>query len=117
MARVKKGSARKKSNKRILKSVKGNRGAAGRQLRLAKEASVRAQVNARRGRREKKRNFRRMWITRINAACKQRDIKYNQFIHGCKQANIGLNKKMMSEIAASDPAAFDKIVEKAKAAL
>ena len=117
MPRTRKGAARRKANKRVLKAVKGHRGAAGRLLRLAKEATVRARVNARVGRKLKKRDFRSLWIIRINAACQGRDIRYSQFINGCKKAGIELNRKMLSEIAIADEAAFDAIVEKAKAAL
>jgi large subunit ribosomal protein L20 len=117
MPRVRKGAARNKARKRVLKAVKGYRGATGRQLRLAKEATVRAAVNARVGRKLKKRDYRGLWIIRINAACKARDIRYSQFISGLKKASIDLNRKMLSEIAIADPAAFDLIIEKAKAAL
>ncbi len=117
MPRVRKGAARNKARKRVLKAVKGYRGATGRQLRLAKEATVRAAVNARVGRKLKKRDYRGLWIIRINAACKARDIRYSQFISGLKKAGIDLNRKMLSEIAIADSAAFDLIVEKAKAAL
>ena len=117
MPRVRKGAARNRSRKRVLKAVKGYRGATGRQLRLAKEATVRAAVNARVGRKLKKRDYRGLWIIRINAACKTREIRYSQFINGLKKAGIELNRKMLSEIAIADPAAFDLIVEKAKAAL
>ncbi|MBW8015642.1 MAG: 50S ribosomal protein L20 [Planctomycetes bacterium] len=117
MPRVRKGAARNKSRKRVLKAVKGYRGATGRQLRLAKEATVRAAVNARVGRKLKKRDFRGLWIIRINAACKAREIRYSQLINGLKKAGIELNRKMLSEIAIADPGAFDLIVEKAKAAL
>jgi large subunit ribosomal protein L20 len=117
MPRVKNGAARRQSSNRVLKAVKGHRGAAGRQLRLAKEAMVRAGVNARVGRKLRKREFRALWITRLSAACNQNDIKYSRFIDGCKKANIDLNRKMLSEIAICDAAAFTKIVEQAKAAL
>ena len=117
MPRVRKGAARRHAKKRILKAVKGYRGAHSRQYRLAKEAKNRADVNARIGRRRKKRDFRGLWIIRLSAACRQRDIRYSQFIDGCKKAGIGLNRKMLSEIAIADPAGFDAIVEKATAAL
>ena len=116
MPRIRKGAARHQAKKRILKAVKGHRGATGRQYRLAKEASVKAAVNARIDRKRRKRDFRGMWIIRLSAACKQRGIKYNQFINGCKKAKIGLNRKMLSEIAVDDPQGFDAIVETAKAA-
>jgi large subunit ribosomal protein L20 len=85
--------------------------------RLAKEARMRADVNARIGRKLKKRDFRGLWIIRLSAACRQRDIRYSQFINGCKKAEIVLNRKMLSEIAIADEAGFDAIVEKARAAL
>lgn len=117
MPRVRKGAARHQAKKRILKAVKGHRASAGRLLRLAKEATVRAAVNARVGRKLRKRDFRALWITRLNAACRQRDLRYSQFIDGCKKANIQLNRKMLSEIAIADPAGFDAIVDAAKAAI
>ena len=117
MPRVRKGAARHQAKKRVLKAVKGHRGPAGRLYRLAKEAVVRAEVNARVDRKRRKRDFRGLWIIRLNAACRQRGIRYSQFINACKKANIGLNRKMLSEIAIADPAAFDTIVETAKAAI
>ena len=117
MPRVRKGAARHRAKKRILKAVKGHRGPAGRLHRLAKEAIVRAAVNAHTDRRRKKRDFRGLWITRLSAACRQRGIRYSLFINGCKQANIQLNRKMLSEIAIADPAGFDTIAKTAKAAL
>jgi len=117
MPRVRKGAARHQAKKRILRAVKGYRGPAGHLYRSAKVAAVRAAVNARIGRKRKKRDFRGLWIIRLNAACGQRDIRYSQFINGCKKASIALNRKMMSEIAIADPAGFDAIVEKAKASL
>ncbi len=117
MPRVRKAAARRKAKKRIFKAVKGHRGAGGRQYRLAKEGLVRATVYARVGRKLRKRDFRALWITRLSAACRQRDISYSKFIDGCKKAKIAINRKMLSEIAIADPAGFDKIVEAAKAAL
>jgi large subunit ribosomal protein L20 len=117
MPRVKKGAARRQAKKRLFKAVKGHRGSAGRTYRLAKEALVRAQVNARVGRRRKKREFRGLWITRLSAACRARGIRYSQLINGLKKANITLNRKMLSEIAIADAAGFDAIVEQAKAAI
>jgi large subunit ribosomal protein L20 len=117
MPRVRKGSARHRAKKRILRAVKGHRGAAGRLYRLAKEASVRATVKARIDRKRKKRDFRGLWITRLSAACRQHGIRYSQFINGCKKANIQLNRKMLSEIAVADPEGFDAIVAAAKAAI
>lgn len=117
MPRAVKGAARRQSRKRVIKSVKGYHGSAGRLYRLAKEATVRAAVNARIGRKRKKRDFRAMWIVRLSAACRQRDIRYSEFVNGCKKANIQLNRKMLSEIAIADPAGFDVIVNAAKAAI
>ena len=117
MPRVRKGAARHQAKKRIFKAVKGHRGSAGRNYRLAKEATVRAAVNARVDRKRRKRDFRGLWIIRLNAACRERGIRYSQFINGCKKANIELNRKMLSEIAIADPAGFDAITETVKAAI
>ena len=117
MPRVRKGAARHRAKKRVLKIVKGYRGSAGRCYRLAKEAVVRANVNARIDRKRRKRDFRGLWIIRLNAACRQRNIRYSQFINDCKKADIQLNRKMLSEIAIADPPGFDAIVEAAKAAI
>jgi large subunit ribosomal protein L20 len=117
MPRVRKGAARHQAKRRIFKAVKGYRGAAGCRYRLAKEAVLRAAVNATIDRKRRKREFRGLWILRLNAACRQRGIRYSQFISGCKKANIALNRKMLSEIAIADPEGFDSIVETAKAAL
>lgn len=113
MPRIRKGAARRQARRRVLRAVKGYRGPAGRLYRLAKEATVRAAVNAHIDRKRRKRDFRGLWITRLNAACRQRGIRYSQFINDCKKANIQLNRKMLSEIAIADPAGFDAIVEAA----
>ena len=110
MPRVQKGAARNQAKKRLFKAVKGYRGPRGKNLRLAKEAVVRAQVNAFRDRHRRKRDFRKLWVTRLNAACKARDIRYSQFIYGLKLAQISLNRKMLSEMAINDPAGFDEII-------
>lgn len=117
MPRVRKGAAARQAKKRVLKAVKGYRGATRTQIRLAKEARMRAEVNARVGRRLKKRDYRGLWIIRLSAACQQRGMRYSQFINGCKKAGIELNRKMLSEIAIADEAGFDQIVEQVKAAL
>jgi large subunit ribosomal protein L20 len=117
MPRVRKGAARHHAKKRILKAAKGYRGTAGRTYRLAKEAVMSAAVNARIGRKRRKRDFRGLWIIRLSAACRQRGIRYSQFIDGCKKANIQLNRKMLSEIAIADPKGFDAVVEAARAAI
>jgi len=117
MPRVRKGAARHQAKKRILKAVKGYRGSRGRLYRQAKEAVIRAAVNARIDRKRRKRDFRGLWITRLSAACRQRGIRYSQFINGCKKADIQLNRKVLSEIAIADPKGFDAIVEAAGAAI
>jgi len=117
MTRTRKSTQRRRERKRIMKAARGKRGAPGHLYRLAKEAVVRATVYARVGRKQKKRNLRALWITRISAACHQRGLRYSQFINGCKKANIALDRKMLSEIAISDSAAFDVIANTAKAAL
>jgi large subunit ribosomal protein L20 len=117
MPRVRKGAARHQAKKRILKAAKGHRGAPGRSYRLAKEAVMKSAINARIDRRRRKRDFRGLWIVRLSAACRQRGIRYSQFIAGCKKANIQLNRKMLSEIAIADAKAFDAVVEAAKAAV
>ena len=117
MPRVRKGAAARQAKKRILKSVSGHRGAAGRLIRLAKEAATRAEVNAKTDRRRRKREFRGLWVVRLNAACRARGLRYSEFINGCKKANIALNRKMLSEIAIADPDGFDKIAAAVKAAL
>ena len=117
MPRVRKGAAKRQAKKRILKTVSGHRGPAGRLIRLAKEAATRAETNARKDRKRRKRDFRGLWIIRLNAACRQRGLRYSEFVHGCKKANIALNRKMLSEIAIADPAGFDTIAEAVKAAL
>ncbi len=117
MPRVRKGAARHQAKKRILKSVKGHRGPAGHLYRQAKEAVVRAAVNARIDRKRRKRDFRGLWIIRLSAACRQRGIRYSQFIDGCKKADIQLNRKVLSEIAIADSKGFDAVVEAARAAI
>ena len=116
MPRVRKGAARRQAKKRVFQAVKGHRGSGGRLFRLAKEAATRADVNARIDRKRKKRDFRGLWIVRLNAACRQRGLRYSEFIDYCKKSGIGLNRKMLSEIAIADPAGFDAIVEKVKSA-
>ena len=113
MPRVRKGAARHQAKKRILKAVKGYRASRGRLYRQAKEATMRAAVNARVDRKRRKRDFRGLWIIRLSAACRQRGIRYSEFINGLKKANVGLNRKMLSEIAAADPKCFDAVVEAA----
>ncbi len=117
MARVKGALATRKRRKRVLKLAKGYRGAKSKQFRTAKQAVMKSLVYAYIGRKQKKRDFRRLWITRISAAAKMNGINYSQFMNGLKKAGINMNRKMLSEIAIADPAAFTALVEKAKAAL
>ena len=114
MPRVRKGSATRQARKRVLKAAKGHRGQPGKQYRLAKEAVVRAAVYAKADRRRKKRDFRGLWITRLSAACRQRGVRYSQFIDYLIKANIALNRKMLSEIAIGDPKGFDAILSAAQ---
>jgi len=117
MPRARKGAARRQSKVRVFKAAKGYQGARGKQWRRVQEAVTRAGVNAYRDRRLRKREFRRLWITRITAAARQRELRYSQLMAGLKAANITLNRKMLSEIAIADPAGFDAICERAKSAL
>jgi large subunit ribosomal protein L20 len=111
------GAARRRKKNRILKKAKGYRGGRGRLLRTVKETLIRSEVFAFRDRRARKREFRKLWIIRINAACRERGLRYSEFIAGLKQAKLELDRKTLSELAIHDPAAFDAIVEKAKAAI
>ncbi len=116
MPRASKGAARRQAKKRWFEKAKGNRGGRRNHWRSVKETVVRAGVNQYRDRKLVKRDYRQLWIVRINAACKQRGISYSRFINGLKHAGIGLNRKMLSEIAIHDEAAFDALVETAKKA-
>ena len=115
--RVSKGAARRRATKRLFKRAKGFRGGRGKLLRTVKEPVLRADVFATRDRRVRKRDFRSLWIVRINAAVRMRGLRYSQFISGLKKANIVLDRKMLADMAVADPVAFDKVVELAKAAL
>jgi large subunit ribosomal protein L20 len=114
MGRATSGAARHRKKVRLFKKAKGFRGAPGKRWRLAKEAVLRAGVNAYRDRRRRKRDFRALWVTRLTAACRMRGINYSRFIFGLSAANIELNRKMLSEIAISSPVDFDALVELAK---
>jgi large subunit ribosomal protein L20 len=114
--RIKPGVAKHRRLKRILKAVKGYRGARGKRIKLAKEAMIRAGVNAYRDRRLKKREFRALWITRLNAAARERGLTYSRFIRGLKDAGIEVNRKELARVAYEDAAAFDRFVELAKQA-
>ena len=117
MARVKRGNVHTKRRRRILKQAKGYYGAKSRTYSQARDAVDRALAYAFHGRKRKKRDFRRLWITRITAAVKMHDLRYSQFIHGIQKAGIKLNRKELSEMAIHDPATFGAICGQAKTAL
>lgn len=117
MARIKGAMSAKKRHKKVLKLAKGYVGARSKVYKVAKQSVMKALDYAYIGRKQKKRDFRRLWITRISAACKMNGINYSQFMNGLKKANITLNRKMLSEIAINDSAAFAELVAKAKRAL
>jgi large subunit ribosomal protein L20 len=117
MSRVKRGVTKKARHKKILKLAKGYRGRAKNCYRIAIEKVEKALQYAYRDRRVKKRDFRALWIQRINAAVRQHDLIYSKFINGLKLANIELDRKVLSDLATRDPETFAKIVQKAKEAL
>ncbi len=117
MARIKGAMATRKRRKKVLKAAKGYYGSKHALFKTAKQAVMKSGQYAYIGRKQKKRNFRRIWITRISAACKMNGINYSTFMNGIKKAGIDLNRKMLSEIAIADEEAFKVLVEKAKAAL
>ena len=117
MARVKGAMMTRKRRNKTLKLAKGYFGAKSKHFKMAKQAVMKSGQYAYIGRKQRKRDFRRLWITRISAACKMNGINYSTFMNGVNKAGINLNRKMLSEIAISDPAGFTAIVEKAKAAL
>ena len=117
MARIKGALATRKRRNKTLKLAKGYWGGKSRLFKTAKEAVMKSGQYAYIGRKHKKRDFRRLWITRISAACKANGMNYSTFMNGLKKANIGLNRKMLSEIAINDAAGFTALAEKAKAAL
>ncbi len=114
MPRASNGAARHRKKVRLFRETKGYRGPRRNRWRLAKEAVLRAGVNAYRDRRRRKRDFRALWITRLSAACQMRGIQYSRLIYGLRLANVILDRKMLSELAIHDPAAFDVIVDLAK---
>ncbi len=117
MARIKGAVTTRRRHKKILKLAKGYRGAKSKLFRTANEAVMKSLVYAYIGRKQKKREFRQLWIARINAAARMNGISYSRLMNGLKKANIEINRKMLSEIAIADPAGFTALVEKAKAAL
>ena len=117
MARVKGALMTRKRRKKTLKLAKGYWGSKSKHFKMAKQAVMKSGNYAYIGRKARKRDFRRLWITRISAACRANGISYSVFMNGLKKADVALNRKMLSEIAISDEAAFKSLVEKAKAAL
>ena len=117
MARIKGGLNAKKKHNRVLKLAKGYKGARSKQYRVAKQSVMRALTSSFAGRKEKKRQFRRLWIARINAAARLNGLSYSKFMYGLKLAQIDINRKMLSEMAISDPEGFASLVEVAKSKL
>ena len=117
MARVKGALATRKRRKKTLKIARGYWGAKSKHFKMAKEAVMKSGNYAYIGRKQRKRDFRRLWITRISAGCRVNGVNYSTFMNGLKKAGITLNRKVLSEIAIADPQAFTALVEKAKAAL
>ena len=117
MARVKRGVTARARHKKVLKAAKGYYGARSRTFRVAVQAVTKAGQYAYRDRRQKKRQFRALWIVRINAAARQHDLSYSQLINGLKKANIEIDRKVISDLAINDKVAFQAIAEQAKAAL
>ena len=115
MSRVKRGVAAKKHRKRILKEAKGNYGARGRLLKSAREAVERGWKYAYRDRKRRKRDFRRLWIVRINAAAREYGISYSRLIHGLEAAGLEVDRKVLAELALADPKAFGALAKLAKA--
>ena len=117
MARVKGGLGAKKRHNRTLKLAKGYRGARSKQYRVAKQSVMRALTSSYAGRKERKRQFRQLWIARINAAARLNGLSYSQFMHGLKLANVDLNRKVLADMAVTDAAGFAKLVEVPKSKL
>ena len=117
MARVKRGVTAHARHKKIMKAAKGYYGARSRVYRVAKQAVIKAAQYAYRDRRQRKRQFRALWIQRINAAARLHDLSYSRFINGLKKASIELDRKVLADIAVRDPQGFAKLAEAAKAAL
>jgi large subunit ribosomal protein L20 len=114
MPRVKRGNVLQKRHKKIIKYAKGFRGSKSRLFIAANQAIMKAWKNAYRDRRNRKRDFRSLWITRINAACREHELSYSKFIHGLSKANITLNRKVLADLAVSDKDAFKKLAKIAK---
>ena len=117
MPRVKNSVAKLRKKRRLLKRVKGFRGGRRKLLRTAKETLIRAEAYATQHRRKKKGDWRRLWILRINAACRARGMNYSQFMAGLKKANVELNRKILSDMAVRDSTGFDQLVDTARKGL
>ncbi len=114
MARIKGALNARKKHKKILKLAKGYVGARSKQYRIAKQSVMRAMAHSFAGRKQTKREYRQLWITRINAAARQNGISYSRFMNGLKKINIVMNRKMLAELAVNDPLAFTQLVQKVK---
>ena len=117
MARIKGGLGARKRHNRVLKLAKGYRGARSKQYRIAKQSVMRAMASQFAGRKQRKRDMRKLWITRINAAARINGISYSQMMHGLKVAGVEINRKMLAELAVNDAAGFAALVEVAKKAV
>lgn len=117
MPRVRKGAARSKARRRLLREARGYRGTRSKHKQQAKITLTRAGVFAYRDRRARRRDFRRLWITRLSAACRMRGTRYSRVIHGLQKAGVLLNRKMLSQVAIEDPKLFDQLVKMAEAGL
>lgn len=117
MARIKGGANAKKKHNRVLKLAKGFRGARSKQYRVAKQSVMRALTSSYAGRKEKKRQFRRLWIARINAAARMNGLSYSKFMYGLKVAEIDINRKMLADLAVNDAEGFAALAEAAKKAI
>lgn len=117
MARIKGGMNAKKRHNRVLKLAKGYRGARSKQYRVAKQSVMRALTSSYAGRKQRKRQFRQLWIARINAAARMNGLSYSRFMYGLKLANVEVNRKMLAELAVNDADGFTKLAELAKSKL
>ena len=117
MARIKGGMNARKKHNRVLKMAKGYRGARSKQYRIAKQSVMRALASSYSGRKERKRQFRRLWIARINAAARINGLSYSKFMHGLKLAGVEMNRKLLSDMAINDAEGFAKMAELAKSKL
>jgi large subunit ribosomal protein L20 len=117
MARVKRGTIARRRHRKVLARAKGYYGARSRVFRVAKQAVIKADQYAYRDRRQRKRDFRSLWIQRINAAAREHGLSYSRFINGLKKAEIGIDRKMLAELAVNDKVAFKALAEKAQSQL